>query len=65
MPYVQPAGIHGFNSLFDDSVAFDMSVYMFNMLGRYIGTNGEDIPYLSDPDGHHCLEDSTCSYLVD
>lgn len=65
VPYVQPAGIHGFSALFDDTVAFDMAVYMFNMLGRYISTNGEDIPYLSDPDGHHCLEDSTCSYLVD
>ena len=64
-PYVQPAGIHGFSALFDDTVGFDMAVYMFNMLSRYISTNGTDIPYLSDPTGHHCLENSSCSYLLD
>ncbi len=64
-PYVQPAGIHGFADLFVDDVGFDMAVYMFNMLARYVSTDGTDIPYLSDPAGHHCLEDSTCSYLVD
>ena len=64
-PYVQPAGIHGFTELFVEDVGFDMAVYMFNMLSRYVSTDGTDIPYLSDPDGHHCLEDSTCSYLTD
>jgi len=64
-PYVQPRGIHGFDELFDDTLAFDMAVYMFNLLGRYVSTNGTDLPYLSDPGGHHCLEDSSCSYLVD
>ncbi len=62
-PYVQPAGIHGFSEIYDDSLGFDMAVYMFNMLGRYLGTDGTDIPYLSDPDGHHCLEDSSCEYI--
>jgi hypothetical protein len=33
------------------------------MLGRYIGTDGRDLPYLSDPTGHHCLEDSSCDYI--
>ncbi len=62
-PYVQPAGIHGFRRIYEDSLGFDMAVYMFNMVGRYLHTRGTDIPYLSDPTGHHCLEDSTCTYL--
>jgi hypothetical protein len=62
-PYVEPRGIHGFSNLFDDAAPFDTAVYMFNMLGRYIGTDGRDLPYLSDPEGHHCLEDSSCDYI--
>ncbi|GAB4206711.1 MAG: hypothetical protein OHK0013_23630 [Sandaracinaceae bacterium] len=62
-PYVEPRGIHGFSSLFDEAAPFDTAVYMFNMIGRFIGTDGRDIPYLSDPAGHHCLEDSSCEYI--
>lgn len=62
-PYVQPRGIHGFQKIYDDTLGFDMAVYMFSMIGRYLRTGGTDIPYLSDPTGHHCLEDSTCAYL--
>ncbi len=62
-PYVRPVGIHGFSKIYDDTLGFDMAVYMFNMLGRYLGTDGTDIPYLSDPSGHQCLEDSSCSYI--
>jgi hypothetical protein len=62
-PYVQPSGIHGFREIYDTTLGFDMGVYMFNMVGRYLRTTGTDIPYLSDPTGHQCLEDSTCSYL--
>ena len=62
-PYVQPAGIHGFSEIYDPTLGFDMAVYMFNMVGRYTSTDGTDIPYLSDPTGHHCLEDSSCAYI--
>lgn len=62
-PYVQPAGIHGFAEIYDPALGFDMAVYMFNMVGRYTSTDGTDIPYLSDPTGHHCLEDSSCAYI--
>ncbi|MBX7192263.1 MAG: hypothetical protein K1X94_09405, partial [Sandaracinaceae bacterium] len=62
-PYVEPRGIHGFSAIYDPNSPFDMAVYMFNMLGRYIGTDGRDIPYLTDPEGHHCLEDSSCDYI--
>jgi len=62
-PYVQPAGIHGFRRIYDESLGFDMAVYLFNMVGRYLSTAGTEIPYLADPTGHTCLEDSTCSYL--
>ncbi len=62
-PYVEPRGIHGFEAIYDPNSPFDMAVYMFNMVGRYVSTDARDIPYLSDPTGHHCLEDSSCSYL--
>lgn len=62
-PYVEPRGIHGFSAIFDPNSPFDMAVYMFNMLGRYVATDAHDLPYLSDPDGHHCLEDSSCDYI--
>lgn len=62
-PYVQPRGIHGFQKIYDDTIGFDMAVYMFSLVGRYLRTGGTDIPYLSDPTGHRCLEDSTCAYL--
>lgn len=62
-PYVQPAGIHGFKDIYDNDLGFDMGVYIFNLAGRFMHTLGEDIPYLSDPAGHRCLEDSTCPYL--
>jgi hypothetical protein len=62
-PYVEPQGVHGFSAIYDPNSSFDMAVYMFNMIGRYLTTHGEDIPHLSDPTGHHCLEDSSCSYI--
>ena len=36
---------------------------MFSMVGRYLQTGGTVIPYLADPTGHHCLEDSTCAFI--
>jgi hypothetical protein len=62
--YIIPRGAHGPTQVFDPSLLFDGGVYGFNMLGRYAGTRGTDIPYMSDPTGHHCLEDSTCTYLL-
>lgn len=62
-PYVQPRGIHGFSEIYNDQIPFDMAVYMFSMVGRYLHTGGTEIPYLADPMGHHCLEDSSCAYL--
>lgn len=62
-PYVQPRGIHGFSEIYNDAIGYDMAVYMFSMIGRYLFTNGTEVPYLADPAGHHCLEDSSCAYL--
>jgi hypothetical protein len=62
-PYVQPIGIHGFKKIYDSSLGFDMAVYMFSMVGRYLFTVGTEIPYLTDPVGHRCLEDLSCPYI--
>lgn len=61
--YVIPRGIHGFNVIFDPTIGFDNAVYLFNTLGRYVRTHGTDLPYVTDPMGHHCQEDSSCSYI--
>ncbi|GAB5542084.1 MAG: hypothetical protein SangKO_018440 [Sandaracinaceae bacterium] len=63
--YVIPRGIHGVNpdEMYNSEVPFDIGVYTFNLLGRYMRTGGQDLPYVSDPEGHHCLEDSSCPYL--
>ena len=33
-------------------------------VARHAATNGEDLRYVTDPEGHHCLEDSSCSFLT-
>ena len=62
-PYVEPRGIHGFNATYDAESPFDTAVYVFNLVGRYLATNGRELPYLADPAGHHCLEDSSCDSI--
>ena len=42
----------------------DTAVYSFNLLGRYLAVHGTDVPYLSDPAGHHCLATSSCPYIA-
>ncbi len=61
--YVIPEGIHGFDVIFNPDIGFDNAVYLFNTIGRYARTQGHDLPYVTDPDGHHCQEDSSCEYL--
>lgn len=63
IPYVDPRGIHGSSTIDDPHSLFDTAVYTFNLLGRYLATDGRDLPYRGDPTGHHCLEDSSCDYL--
>ncbi len=61
--YVIPNGVHGFDEIvYDPKLPFDASQYLFNLLIRYGYTQGRDIRYLTDPNFHHCLEDSTCSW---
>jgi hypothetical protein len=61
--YVHTQGIHGFDRVYED-IPFDTGQYSFNLLARYIITQGRDIPYMSDPAGHLCLEDSSCDYIL-
>jgi hypothetical protein len=61
--YVHTQGIHGFDRVYED-IPFDTGQYTFNVLARYMLTQGRDIPFMSDPEGHTCLEDSSCDYLL-
>ena len=56
-------GDHGFG-LPSPTAAFDINTYMVNLLGMYFSSGGERIFYVEDPDGHTCLEDSSCDFVV-
>lgn len=62
--YVIPAGVHGFDEIvYDQSLPWDPAQYLINLVSRYGATGGTDIRYITDPDGHTCLENSTCDFL--
>ncbi|MCS6856144.1 MAG: hypothetical protein NZM37_00390 [Sandaracinaceae bacterium] len=61
--YFNPYGAHAPSTLFDPDTPFDAPVYTFGLMGRYLSTGGRDIPYLSNPSGHHCLEDLSCPFF--
>ena len=56
------AGWHVFMPV-DPDKAFDEAEYLVNLVAWYFRSNGADLRYHSDPDGHHCLENSTCGEL--
>lgn len=62
--YVVPVGVHGFDELvYDPALPWDPAQYLINLISRWGSTGGQDLPYHSDPDGHTCLENSSCPYL--
>ncbi len=62
--YVVPVGVHGFDELvYDPSLPWDPAQYLINLISRWGSTGGQDLPYHSDPEGHTCLENSSCPYL--
>jgi hypothetical protein len=60
-PYLDPDGSHAI-SLPDPSESFDMGTYILNLVGRWFATDAIDLGYVTNPDGHHCLEDSSCVF---
>jgi hypothetical protein len=61
--YVSPGGNHG-TEVPDARKTWDEGVYFPQLLGRWYWSGGTDLLYHSDPAGHECLEDSSCSFLV-
>lgn len=62
--YSLPIGVHGFDSLvFDQELPWDPAQYLINLIARWGATGGQDLQYLTSPEGHQCLEDSTCEFL--
>ncbi len=59
--YVLPYGNHG-TELPDANKTWDEGLYYPHLLGRYFATDGADLRYHTDPVGHRCLEDWTCSF---
>ena len=55
-PMVAPTGRHGFDTP-DPSLPFNLGAVMLNMLGRYLQTDGTELPM------EGCLESSTCSFV--
>lgn len=61
--YAVPVGAHGFDEIIYLGVPWDTSQYLINLIARYGATEGQDIRYHTDPDGHACLQDSSCDFL--
>ncbi|MEM9067307.1 MAG: hypothetical protein AAGE52_02335 [Myxococcota bacterium] len=62
--YAIPDGVHGFDQLvYDQALPWDPAQYLINLIARWGAANGQDIRYVTDPDNHQCLEDSTCEFL--
>ncbi len=57
IPMLAPQGLHGFASP-DPSAPFDLGTLLFNMLGRYVSSNGTAFGY--DP----CQVDSSCPWIA-
>jgi len=55
-PMSRATGQHGFD-LPDPSRPWNLGTFMVNMVGRYVSTNGRELPI------EKCLEDSTCSFI--
>ena len=58
LPMVVPTGRHGFDTP-DPSLPSNLGAVMLNSLGRFMTTEGAQLPDV-DP----CLEDSTCEWIV-
>ncbi len=56
IPMLKPQGLHGFVTP-DPGAPFDLGSLLFNMIGRYLSTNGTSFDY--DP----CQVTSTCSWI--
>lgn len=44
----------------DPRKAWDDGRYFVNLIGWYLASEGTDLPYLSRPTEHQCLEENTC-----
>ena len=63
--YAIPNGVHGFDQLvYDQSLPWDPAQYLINLISRWGATHGHDLRYVTDPEGHACLEDSSCDFLI-
>ncbi|MHB8877446.1 MAG: hypothetical protein ACYC8T_27455 [Myxococcaceae bacterium] len=55
-PMVVPTGRHGFDTP-DPDAAWDLGSFLFNMLGRYLVTNGRELSM------DRCAVDSSCEWI--
>jgi len=63
--YAIPRGVHGFDEIiYDPSVPWDTAQYVINVIARWGSQNATDLRYLTDPEGHQCLEDSSCEFIL-
>ncbi len=60
--YVQPEGVHTFYPS-NPSDTWDSGAYLTNLVCRFFQTQGRDVVYYTQPRGHQCLADNTCSFM--
>jgi hypothetical protein len=60
--YMTPLGQHVW-FIGDPCKRWDDVTYMENLIARFLGSNGQDLYYLSHPTSHGCLADRTCPFF--
>lgn len=61
--YAQPLGTHA-TELPNAAKTFDESTYYIHLIGRWFATDGAELEYVTNPNGHQCLEDASCSFFA-
>lgn len=60
--YIYPEGTHTFIPS-DPSRPWDEGAYLTNLVARFFQSVGTDVVFYTRPDGHQCLEDSSCDFI--
>jgi hypothetical protein len=59
---INPTGEHVW-TFGDPCKSFDDAVYYDHLLGRFFGTRGQDVYFLSHPDSHRCMASQDCPFM--
>ena len=61
-PYIVPQGKHCFEAP-NACRNWDFAQYLVNLTARFFATEGRDLYYVSHPQSHGCLQNTSCSFF--